>query len=129
MNLITIDKEKLVKKIMANKMDHVKEYGKAMYGYQVAVHLELTNLVKIAATKLYTQVKLNTVAPISYIKKYEEILSMLEFEMNDTIELTTYEFRQYVLNQWDWTESFRLSNTGNIGIGNDNPDYFVNINS
>jgi len=34
---------------------------------------------------------------------------MLEFSIQETLEITMEEYKQWIKNEWDWTESFNLN--------------------
>jgi hypothetical protein len=48
-------------------------------------------------------------APQSHLDEYDTVINMLIWDTRDTIELTLTEFRKYVEDKWNWTDSFRNS--------------------
>lgn len=53
--------------------------------------------------------------PISYAKKYKDVLSQLDFSSDDVIKLSDREFRNYILDEWDFSSAFYSAFTSVTG--------------
>jgi hypothetical protein len=47
--------------------------------------------------------------PEDHTDDYDRVLTMIEMSINDTVELSENEFAMYVMDQWDWKQSFTES--------------------
>lgn len=53
--------------------------------------------------------------PAEHLDEYDTVIEMLEMDQEILVELialTAQEFRQFVMDEWDWTDSFLSSNVG-----------------
>jgi hypothetical protein len=57
---------------------------------------------------------LTTKKPVSYEEDYTIALRKLELMRATEIALTEKEFRQYVLNDWDWSQEFYTNNSNYV---------------
>ena len=55
-------------------------------------------------------VRCDLVAPKNFSDAYEQAIEMLEWEERDEVELSSYEFRCFVMDKWDWQDEFVASN-------------------
>ena len=49
--------------------------------------------------------------PRTYAKEYETAIAMLEWTVDDVIELDSSQFQNFVLDDWSWKKQFSDSNT------------------
>jgi hypothetical protein len=49
--------------------------------------------------------------PEEHTRDFDRVIEMMEWTLNDEVELHESEFDQYVRNEWNWARSF-LANTG-----------------
>ena len=40
--------------------------------------------------------------PVDYTGSYDTALAMLEWEVEDTVQLSQHDFERYVQNNWEW---------------------------
>lgn len=52
--------------------------------------------------------------PEDHSEEYDEAIRLVELSVYDEVRLNSGEFKQYVLNKWDWRENFVLSNVGYV---------------
>lgn len=113
-----IDKKRLKEKLTENLAKHDHVLNEALEAYWENLTRDFNKQVrdarKIIASRdiSFGAVSLNVhiSVPVSYKESYEEALSMLEYEKDDSIELSEKEFKAYVLNKWDWESNFLISN-------------------
>jgi hypothetical protein len=53
--------------------------------------------------------------PQDMTSKYDRVLRMLELETREDIELTDREYAQYVENDWEWSRTWKISNSKYLG--------------
>lgn len=112
MKSVNVAKETILDTLKANRETHVLNYEKAMEGYKAEVHDAIQ-----AATHDFNEGNLDIAhhftaldKPVTYQKQYDDVIGMLEMATDTEIELSTEEYRQFVLDEWQWKHHF-LSNT------------------
>ena len=106
---ITVRKDELIAKIKENKELHIQEYEKAVVAYKEEALKQLakqTERVEEGAL----DAKLELVEPVNNAENYDKVVSMFEWEVNDEVELTQDEFKEYVLDENDFAERAKMSN-------------------
>lgn len=108
---INVEKEKLLETIRKNRQEHKEVVEEAKLGY-------IKEAKRLFQEKLDTLEKTGVVdnlwtlyPPKDHTKDYDQAISMLEWEKSDTITLSQQSFKHYVLDDWNWKESFLASNS------------------
>jgi hypothetical protein len=122
MEQVTIKKTMLKEKLTENLKKHDDLYEKALENYWKTVEETLKEKVEKANNLIAEReisnggihIHININAPENRRDEYDDALSMLEYEVDDEVVLTQREFKAYVLNQWDWTNSFLMSNAAYV---------------
>lgn len=138
---VTVNREKLLETLKANREKHIKEYNESVAGYKQQASERLLSLKKrILASvdenfvsiqhkidhfdpeePLQDRVVLTNVTsfdlqvPRSYEKSYDVAIQMAEWEVSETITLKQSQFQCFVLDDWDWKTKFSLLNKTYIG--------------
>ncbi len=111
------NKAVLISKIEMNRAQHFQDYREALLVYHAKLGEELVRKQHQLAMApgnsgfpkpVSGNSKLAT--PEEHIEDYDRLLSMLSLTSQSEIELTEYQYREYVLDEWDWRRSF-ISNT------------------
>ena len=118
MNRVKIKKSKLIEKLTENLEKHDDVYNEAVDNYWKEVKETFEEKVEEAKEMIDERETSNgginlsiyIEAPVSYKEAYVDTLAMLEYEVDDEVELTQNEFKSYVLNQWNWSNQFLTSN-------------------
>ena len=115
MPTLTIPKVELQSILCTNRDKHRKLFEEALEAFREKAIENLES--RIAQIKNGGKVNLyiDLVQPQDYTDSYNEVIEMLEFEINDEIELTQSEFRQYVKDDWGWKGNFSEGYTANTG--------------
>ena len=119
MKTIRIKKLQLKEKLEENLKLHDDVYNEALDAYWDEVSRDLNHWVKSAKREIKERdithggirININIDAPENHSRAYENAIQQLEYEVNDIVELDQREFNSYVLNQWDWVDSFVMSNS------------------
>ena len=129
---VTVKVSKLLETLKENRENHIKEYEEAVAGYKEAasekltqaretavkrmqvnfdkIQLEIDNFDPEEAQDYFTLVQQETVSlpvPKNYSESYDKTIAMLEWERGGEILLKSQEFDRYVLDNWEFTESFK----------------------
>lgn len=120
MEKIQVSKQELLEKLRENKAIHIKEYKEVYAEYQSDTIAKMKKLLA-AAKKVepLTPIQYNTelTPPQTHAEDYEIVIQMLEFSVEDTVEIDQRQFEQYILNKWDWTRRFEMSKTAYLKGG------------
>lgn len=106
MKNVKISKGKLLTKLRENRDSHLKQYEEAISGWQEEVRKGLSVLLQNATTGESFSTFLNLPEPKSYTLDYDEIISQIEWNEEDHIELSHSEFKQFILDDWNWKHDF-----------------------
>jgi hypothetical protein len=104
---VEVSKKELLLKLKENKTLHIKEFKETQEEYNDACILKIEEMLSEAKKRpksVNTIIHLNP--PKSHVKEYEDIIGMLEFSTQTTLEITMEEYKSWVLNEWEWTRSF-----------------------
>jgi len=108
MKTVTVKKEVLLEKLIENRAKHIEELGEAMAGWVKAAIKELQDEIDcLKKDPSDGDLHFNLSKPVSHEKNYDIAISMLEMEVNDTVEIEVDEFQKYVNDEWDWSQSFK----------------------
>jgi hypothetical protein len=133
---VVVKKTRLLNALRKNLEKHINDYLEAVAGYKEEAKVKLEAEKEKAIEKLsraYTKtlgeidnfdpekstdvivfcdsIRFDLVAPKNFSDAYQQAIEMLEWEERDEVELTTYEFRCFVMDKWDWMEDFIKSNS------------------
>lgn len=111
METVQMSKTKLIEILKENLKNHISHYNKALEGWEDDYATQMENEVERIGNGtwngeafLFTESK-----PKSYAESYEEMISQLEHDIRDTIELYSTDYRKYVLDKWEWKKQFAAS--------------------
>lgn len=106
---ISISKNNLIAKLKENKKNHIDEYEKAVVAYKKEALKQLAELkTKVEGGVL--DISLELVTPVNVSNKYDDIIKMFEWELNDVVDLTKSEFDEYVLDKFHFSITAKFSN-------------------
>lgn len=95
---VIISKAKLIARIKANKEAHIKDYQQAVVDYKKEAAAQLAQQTK-ELEEGSLKIDLKLVPPVDKSDRYDKIIQMFEWEVNDNVELTKDEFDEYVLDE------------------------------
>jgi len=111
------DKTTLARKLETNRAQHFQDYREALGTYHRKLKEELEcKIVELAMAPgnpgFPTPVSGHSrlAVPEEHLEDYDRMLSMLALTTQTEIELTEHQYREYILDEWDWRRSF-VSNT------------------
>lgn len=111
---IWVDKVKLLEALKANRDQHAEQYEKAKAGYLRITKEKCNDLAeRLANGELIGQQWIDP-APADHTSDYDDVISMMEWSTQESIELTQSQFKQYVQDDWGWKDQWLTSNSGYI---------------
>lgn len=108
---ITVDKDKLLETLRANRAKHHSTYLAAVEVYRrkaTALAAEQTELLLRGEIRA---ILVNLPVPEEHTDDYDRVIAMLEWDLGDTYELDEGDFNQYVLDVWGWGQRFFANST------------------
>jgi hypothetical protein len=124
MKTIRVEKDKLLETLRTNKEVHAAEYNEASEGYRDKLLEEyqifltrVSNIIKqIGDTTIdlkNVQLRFNSPilnVPENHTSDYTTAIEMLEWSIDEYVDLTQNEFEEFVQDRWDWKENFTAAN-------------------
>jgi len=125
----TIKKDALLKALKENLKLHDELHGEAVEKFWERVAADFEAKVTEARGLITNQqldrgrvsIGISFSKPENHAKDYQAVIKMIEMEVEDVIELDEHEFRQYVLNDWNWKDEFLTSNAMYAAVGDTGP--------
>ena len=106
MENVKLNKKDLLKVIKKNRKKHVEEYESASKIFIEDAIAKLQEMLKVAQTKGRIIQSLGLAEPKSYVESYDTAIRMLEMSVDEVIELSEQEFKQFVEDNWVWKSAF-----------------------
>lgn len=111
MRTVRIPKQQLVEAITKNRNSHIDDYVKAANGYRDYMIVELNKAINRLKSGENIELRFDyDKPPHDHKDDYDAVLKMLEMSVDDVVEIHDNEFRQFVLDDWDWQRNWKLSN-------------------
>jgi hypothetical protein len=110
MKAIKINREKLLAKVKENRAKHHEIFEEALKGYKEAVVEELEEMLEEAQAGKRISHRIELVQPVDQTREYDRIVTALEMTEEPVMELNESEFKNFVMDDWHWTEQFCASN-------------------
>jgi hypothetical protein len=106
MQSITVDKKTLIETITKNRDDHREQFLAAQDKYREKAVEILDERLQQAREGKRINLVVRLPEPVDYTESYNTALSMLEWEIEDQVELDQHDFERYVENKWEWQQMF-----------------------
>lgn len=121
MREVKVDRKELLKKVKENREKHVSEFKEAVIGYKTVALKEIERgmdrlkkqVEELRAGEVLhlTAVSFNIAVPQNHSKDYDQVISMLEMSVDDTLTIRSDEFAMYVMDDWGWKTDFENTST------------------
>jgi len=108
---VTINKAELLAKLEANLNEHKAIVIEARIGYVEKARKSLEGELAKLRDGRARSINIHLEAPQDMSEAYRTVIEMLKMHTGDTIQLSASEFRMLVLDQWDWSSQFLMSNS------------------
>lgn len=111
---VNVNRKTLLVALNNNKGKHESDYKSAKKGFIKLLEEELER--KLESLRRGDEVKLDfeNHKPESHVKEYEDIIGMLELSVDDNVELTYAQYKQFYNDEWDWKRHWSASNAAYI---------------
>lgn len=114
-----VPKATLLGYIRSNREKHVRDHDTAVALYRKRAEVELQR--KLTQVKEGQKFSLSNwpglLVPRSYAKEYDQVIGLLDLTLEDVIEITPADYRQYVLDEWAWKPGFSSMVKNYSGVG------------
>lgn len=109
MQTITVNKQDLADKLVANRDQHAREYAEALEKRREQVIEALAKRRREVMKGGKIDLVFNFPEPQSFVESYDTAINMLKWEQGETVDLTQDDFERYVENRWEWQRIFAAS--------------------
>jgi len=106
MNTVKVAVRDLLAHLKANREAHIAEFNESMVGYREAMIKAFAQALKKAKANEDVDHMVDIVRPFSYLESYDEAIAMLEWTIDQEVELDRQQFKQYVQDEWVWKQAF-----------------------
>lgn len=110
MKIITVSKSRLLDILKKNRENHRSVYEEAFAGYRNECIRVLEQNLKALKDGKKVVVQFYEQAPQDHTGDYDRVIRMLGMEVSDTVELDQQQFSNYVDDDWNWKQSWTVSN-------------------
>lgn len=110
MNTITVNKAELLATLENNLSQHEEEYAQALVKYREKLIEELDGKLADAKAGKKVDHMLRLPIPQSYAESFQTAIEMLQWSVDDEVELDQRDFQRFVQNQWEWAQQYAASN-------------------
>ncbi len=111
MNTVKVKKARLLNKLHDNRKEHRANFLKAQEGYKMEVIEQLEKSLQDARDGKRFNTFFQLPAPKDQTPEYNTAIEMLDWSVDDEIELEQQAFRQYIFDDWYWKDQWLHSNT------------------
>lgn len=111
MDTVKVSKQTLLDKIETNRANHRAIFEEALEGYRARVLQILEDHIARVKNNKPEKISIAIPFPEDHTRDYDTIIAMLRMSLDEKIELSDYDFKAYVLDDWSWKHQFLTSNS------------------
>ena len=111
MELVKVAKKELLSILNTNRKAHRAIFEEAQRGYRKDAIEALDNALQDAKGGRRINMVIRLDAPIDQTADYDMAIRMVEMSVDENIEISETDFRNYVLDNWHWKANFASTNT------------------
>lgn len=115
MQNITVSKDDLLTTLRENRTAHRELFLKAQDAYREKVIEVLDERLAAARAGRPIDLYINLPEPEDHTDSFDTAISMIQWEVGETITLSERDFTRYVLNKWEWQHSFAANTASYVG--------------
>ena len=116
---INVSKGLLLEKLTHNREEFVKKYKIAKKGYRASLITELESKLLAAKSGHKVDLSFKNQPPKNQTSDYDDIIGMLEWSTDETVELNQEQYKNYIDDKWDWYGHWSLSNSNYLSMSGD----------
>jgi hypothetical protein len=111
METVKVRRNELLEKLSVNRDNHRTLFLEAQQGYRELVIQELDRSLRDAREGREIRTFIRMEAPQDHTGDYDTVIAMLNMSVDDTVELSSQEFRCFVQDQWQWAHAALVTNS------------------
>lgn len=111
MQTVRLSTDALVQTLLSNRDKHQADYDRALVGYYKAFTADLKLGVKLVEKGEDWSRDNGIVKPSNHSGEYSWAITMLQQSLDDQVHVQQSEFRQFVMDEWNWSQTFKASTT------------------
>ena len=104
-------KSTLLEILTKNREEHLVAHEEAKKNYRKRAVKALEKQLAKATDGSRFSLSFRLSRPISYVEQYDKVIGLFKMVVEDTVEITSTEYSQYVLDEWSWRSQFDTSNS------------------
>lgn len=111
MHEVKVNKNDLLSKLIDNREQHIQDYNDAVKGYKhAASNALLERWDNIQKRDKVVDLTFNLPRPKLYKTEYDRVIEMVKMSVDNELVLSTQEFAQFVMDDWNWKQTFTTTN-------------------
>ncbi len=110
MQKVKVKKPELLRILKENREEHQEVFDEASIQFRREVIKVLDQRIADAKAGKRILLRIDLVQPMNQTEEYDQAIRMCEMSVDDEIELSSDDFRNYVLDKWHWRDQFIASN-------------------
>ena len=110
-----VEVEELLTHLRENRGKHAAIVEEAQVGFRKAIIAQLDAMMSRAKAGKTVNMHLGLTVPTSHTDQFDNAIGLLEMTQRagaTKVEITSTEYKNYVQNQWSWSQQFSTSNSG-----------------
>ncbi|HET9011667.1 MAG TPA: hypothetical protein VFN38_07605 [Gemmatimonadaceae bacterium] len=111
MREVKVKKTDLLKVLRKNRAAHRQIFEEALVGYQEKVVAALERSLAQARKGQRVAERFYIQQPQDQTAEYDKAIAMCEMSVDGELTLTSQEFEAYVMDRWQWKDTFLRSNS------------------
>lgn len=107
---VSVDKKELLAQLKNNRERHGKIVAEARDGYIVKAREALEKRLGQLRDGKLVSLSFHLSPPQDHTKEYDTIIQMLELHIDDNVQLSASQVRNFFMDEWDWKHRFLATN-------------------
>lgn len=103
---VNVKRVELIEKLKSGLELHRKDYLEAIEDYKKLTLVYLTESLKRVQSGEIVAIKFITPVPINREADYIDVINMMEYSVDEHINLDKTMFKAYFFNEWSWARDF-----------------------
>lgn len=112
---VRLYKKAVIKTIEKNRAAHRAMFEAAMEGYKVKAIEILEGHIQRIKDGAPEKVIISLPIPQDHTDDYKLVLSMLASSIDEELEISSFDYQRYILDEWEWKEAFNQTVVAYVG--------------
>ncbi len=110
MDTVKVKRQELLTRVQGNRTHHHNQFESAFEGFRKQAIEELERSLDRAKSGKGIQISIGLIQPEDHTRDYDRVIQMLTMSIDDEIELSSHDFDRYVMDRWEWSEKWAVTN-------------------